>query len=149
MTSYSVGNKTSLSGKPCIADKKYYGSLTGSHGCSFRIYNEKWRERPYVGEITMTSVPVDNKISASRKPCIADKKCYGSLSGKHGRSFRTRREKVRAALPGGGLTMTSCPVGNKISLSRKPCIVTFQLPWITIMKSWSLCNFKKNSKQLF
>jgi len=31
-------------------------------------------------------------------------------------------KKMRAAPPGGGLPMTTYPVGNKISLSRKPCI---------------------------
>jgi len=37
MTSYPVGNKTSLSRKPYIADKTYYISLLGSYGRSFRI----------------------------------------------------------------------------------------------------------------
>jgi len=42
MTSYTVGNKTSLSWKPCIVDKKLlYGSLSGSHSRSFRIRHEK------------------------------------------------------------------------------------------------------------
>jgi len=36
--------------------------------------------------------------------------------------------------------MTSCPVGNKTSLSRKPCIADKKLLWITIMKSLSLIN---------
>jgi len=44
--------------------------------------------------------------------------------------------------PGGGLTMTSFPVGNKTSLSRKPCIADKKLLWITIMKSWSLSKKK-------
>jgi len=35
--------------------------------------------------------------------------------------------------------MTTCPVGNKTSLSRKPCImIAEKLLWITIMKSLSL-----------
>jgi len=49
-------------------------------------------------------------------------KMYGLLTGSHGRSFRIRHEKVCAAFPGGGLAMTSRPVGNKTSLSQKPCI---------------------------
>jgi len=36
-------------------------------------------------------------------------------------------KKVRAAPPGGGLTMTSYPVGNKTSLSRKPYITDKKL----------------------
>jgi len=42
MTSYSVGNKTSLSWKPCIAHKSNYGS----HARSFRIRHEKSPEAP-------------------------------------------------------------------------------------------------------
>jgi len=56
----------------------------------------------------MTSYPVGNKTSLSRKPCIADTKCYyETLSGSHGRSVRIRPENVRAAPPGGDITMTS------------------------------------------
>jgi len=35
--------------------------------------------------------------------------------------------------------MTSFPACNKTSSSRKPCIVDKKLLWITIKKSWSLC----------
>jgi len=57
------------------------------------------------------------------------KSYYGLLSGSHGRSFRIRHVKVRAAPPGEVLTMTmtSYTVGNKTSLSRKPCIVDKKL----------------------
>jgi len=61
--------------KPCYlgnhASKilSYYGSLSGSHGRSFRILHEKLPEAPPGGEITMTSYPACNKTS-SRKPCI-------------------------------------------------------------------------------
>jgi len=72
------------------------------------------------------------------------KRLYGSLSRSHGRSFRNRREKVCAALPGGGLTMTSYPVGNTTSLSLKPCLAAKKLLWITIMKSCMLRHFYKN-----
>jgi len=37
MTSYPACNKASLSGKPCIPDKSYYITLSGSHGGCFRI----------------------------------------------------------------------------------------------------------------
>jgi len=122
------------------------------------------------------------------------KRCNGTLSGSHGRSLRIRHEKSPQAPPGGGLMMTSYPVGNKTSLSRKRmhprCKVTTEryqevrvalsqsvivnrlkrplveklrwrhirwaikprylgnvadnkLLWITIMKSWSFSNLKK------
>jgi len=51
--------------------------------------------------------------------------------------------KSREAPPGGGLTMTSYLVGNKASLSRKPCIPDEKLLWNTIMKSWSLFQVKR------
>jgi len=102
--------------------KSYSASLSGSQGRYFRIRNEKSREALPGGEITMTSYPACNKTSLSRKPCIAEKSYYWSLSGSHGRSFRIRNENARAAYPGGGLTMTSYHVGNTISLSRKPCL---------------------------
>jgi len=63
MTSFPVGNKTSLSWKPCIPIKSYYGTLSGSHGLSFRIRHEKSPEAPPGGEITMTSYPVSNNTS--------------------------------------------------------------------------------------
>jgi len=63
---------------------------------------------------------------------------YGTLSGSHGCFFRIRHEKSRGASPGGGLTMTSYPVGNRTLLSRKPCIADKTLLWNAIRKSWSL-----------
>jgi len=54
-------------------------------GRSFRIRHEQLREVPPGGEITITSYPACNKTSLSRKPCMADKKYYGSLWGKYGR----------------------------------------------------------------
>jgi len=68
MTSYPVGNKTLLSR---ILDKSWYGTLSWSHGHSFRIRHEKSRKR---GEITMTSYPACNKTPLSLKPCISNKK---------------------------------------------------------------------------
>jgi len=66
------------------------------------------------------------------------KSYYGSLSGSHGRSFRIRQEKMPEAPPGGGLTMTWYPLGNKTSLSLKLCIPDRKLLWNAIRKSWSL-----------
>jgi len=52
----------------------YYGSLSGSHGRSFRIRHEKSFEAPPGGEKTMTSYTVCNTTSLPRKPCIAVEK---------------------------------------------------------------------------
>jgi len=123
MTWCPACNTTALARKPCIRDKKsYYGTVSGSNGCSFRIRPEKSREASPGGGLTITSYPVGNTTSLSRKYAWYLKKCYESLTVSYNRSFRIRHEKVCAAFPGGGLTMTSCTVGNKTSLSRKPCI---------------------------
>jgi len=53
--------------------KSYYGSLSESHGRSFRIRHEKSPESLPSGEIRMTSYPVGNKTSFSGKTCIPDK----------------------------------------------------------------------------
>jgi len=122
MTLFPVGNITSLSRKPWIQIKSYYGTPSGSHDRSFRIRHEKSPNTPPSGEIMMTLFPVGNKTSLSRKPWIQIKSYYGTLSGSHGRSFRIRLEKLREAPLGGGLTITSYPASNKTSLSRKPRI---------------------------
>jgi len=75
MTSYPPCNKTSLSRKPCIPDKKLiWNTISVSHGCSFRIRHEKSPEAPPSEEITMTSYPVGSETSLSWKPCIPDEK---------------------------------------------------------------------------
>jgi len=63
---------------------------------------------------------------------------HRTLLVRHGRPFRIRHDYSREAQPGGGLTTTSYPVGNKTSLSRKPCIEDKKLLWNVIRKSWSL-----------
>jgi len=68
--------------------KSYYGTLSGRHGRSFRIRHENSPEAPPSGEITITSYPTCNKTSLSRKPCILEKRYYGTLSVSHVRSFR-------------------------------------------------------------
>jgi len=141
MTSFSVGNKTLLSWNHASQIKSCYGTLSGSHGRSFRIRHEKSPEVPPVGGLTITSYPVGNTTSLSWNQCMVTKKLLWIID------WKNPSWNVCAAFPGGGLTMTSCPVGNKTSLSRKPCIADKKLLWITIMKSWSLSNFyNKNSK---
>jgi len=56
ITSYLACNKTLLSQK-----KGCYGTLSGSYGRSFRIRQEKSREAPPGGQITMTSYPACKK----------------------------------------------------------------------------------------
>jgi len=50
------------------------------------------------------------------------KSYYGTLLGKHDRSFRIRHENSPEVPPSGGFTMTSYLACNKTALSRKPCI---------------------------
>jgi len=66
------------------------------------------------------------------------KNYYRTLSGSHGLSFKIRHENSSEAPPGGEITMTSYPVGNKTSLTRTPCIPDKKLLWSAIRKSWSL-----------
>jgi len=54
--------------------KSYYRTLSGSDGRSFRIRQEKSLNAPPSGEMMMTSYPVGNETSLSRKPCIPDEK---------------------------------------------------------------------------
>jgi len=63
---------------------------------------------------------------------------YGTLSGSHGRSFRICHENLPKASPSGEITMTSYPACNKTSLSRKLCITSKKLLWVSIRKSCSL-----------
>jgi len=54
--------------------KSYYGTLSRSHGRTFRIRHVKSREALPGEEIMMTSFPAGKKTSVYRKPCIPDKK---------------------------------------------------------------------------
>jgi len=55
-----------------------------------------------------------------------------------GHSFRFRQQNLCEIPSSGEITMTSYPVSNKTSLSRKPCIPGTKLLWNAISKSWSL-----------
>jgi len=64
-----------ITGKTCITEiKSYYGSLSGSLGCSFRIRHEKSLEASPGREIPMTSYPACKQTSLSRKSNMAAKK---------------------------------------------------------------------------
>jgi len=135
MTSYPVCNKTSFSRKPCIPEKSYYGTLSGSHGRSFRIRHEKLPEAPLAKKSRWRHIRFAIKLRYLRNHALQIKSYYWSLSGSYGHAFRIRHEKLREAPPGGGLTITSYPVGNTTSLSRKPYIANKKLLWNAIMKS--------------
>jgi len=94
-----------------------------------RFPAEKYDDVIYVWQLNL----VISKNHASQI-----KSYYGSVSESHGRSFRILHENVRYAPPGGGMAMTSYPVGNTTSSSQKPCMVAKKLLWISIRKSWSL-----------
>jgi len=74
MTSYLVGNKPRYLGNHASQIKRFYGTLPGSHGRSFRIRHVKSPVAPSGGEMTMTLYPACNKTSLSRKPYITYKK---------------------------------------------------------------------------
>jgi len=127
--------------------KSNYRTLSGSHDRSFRIRHEKSRRAPLAEKSWWRHIRIAIKPHWLGNHASQIKSYYGTLWGSHGRTFRIHNEKLPEAPPGGGLTKTSYPVGNKTSLSRKPCITDKKLLWITIMKSWSLSNlYKKNSK---
>jgi len=138
MTSFPVGNKTSLSQKPCITNKKLLWNTIGKSWSLFQIPSWKFAWSAPSVEITMTSYPACSETSLSRKPCITDKSYYGTLSGSHGRSFRFRHENLPEAHPSVEITMTSYTACNETSLSRKPSILDKKLVWNAIRKSWSL-----------
>jgi len=115
--------------------KSCYRTLSGSHGRSFRIRQEKSPEAPPGGVVT--SYPVGNKTS-SRKPCIADKKLLWNAIRKSWLLLQNPSWKIAWNAPGCKITMTSYEACNKTSLFRKPCIPDKYLLWNAIGKSWSL-----------
>jgi len=137
-------------GNHALKIKSYYGTLSGNHDRSFRIPAWKIAWSAPGGEITMTSYLACNKTSLSRKPCIPDNNLLWNAIGRSWSLFQNQNQSWKIALsaPGGGLTMTSCPVGNNTSISRKPCISDIKLLWITIMKSLSPSNFYKKKQQI-
>jgi len=107
-------------------------------GRSFRFRQQNLCEMPPNGEITMTSYPVGNKTSLSRKPCIPDKKLLWNANRKSWSLFQISSWKFAGSAPSGEITMTSYPVSNKTSLSRKPFVPDKKLLWNANSKSWSL-----------
>jgi len=126
MTSYPVGNKTSLSHKPSIADKKLLRNAIRKSWSLFQNLSCK------IGCLMWFAI----KPRYLRNHTSQIKSYYGTLLGSDGHSFRIRHENVRAAPPGRRLRTTS--VGNKTSLSQKPSIADKKLLRNAIRKSWLL-----------
>jgi len=124
--------------KPCYLEnhasqmKSCWGTLSGSNGCSIRIRPENSPEAPPSGEIILTSYPVGNETSLSRKPCIPDEKLLKNAIRKQWSLYQNPSWKIALSAPGGEITMTSYPAFNKTSLSRNPCIPDKKLLWNTI-----------------
>jgi len=118
--------------------KSYYGTLSGSHGRSFRIRHENSPEAPPSEEIMVKSYPACNNTSLSRKSFILDKTFLLNVIRSHARSIRIRHENSLEAPPSGEITLTSYPACNNTSLSRKPSISNKKFLWISIRKSCSL-----------
>jgi len=79
--------------------KSYYGTLSGSHGHSFRIRQEKSPVAPPSAEITMTSYPTFIKTSLSQKPCIPDKKLLWTTMRKSWSLFQNPSWKIAWSAP--------------------------------------------------
>jgi len=116
----------------------YYKILWGSNSCSFRISHEKSPDAPPSEEITMTSYPVCNETSLSRKPCIPDEKLLWNAMRKSRSLVQNPSWKISWSDPSSEITMTSYTACNKTLLSRKPWIPDIKLIWNTNSKSWSL-----------
>jgi len=79
--------------------KSYYGTLSGNHGHSFNIRQEKSRGAPPGGKIMMTSYPACNKTSSSRKPCIPDTKLLWNAIWKSWSLFQNPSWKIAWSTP--------------------------------------------------
>jgi len=134
----SGGIKTSLFRKPCIEDKKLLWNAIRKSWSLFQkpsyklAWSDSWRKKSRWRHIRLAIKPRYLGNHASRIKIY-----YGTLSGSHSRSFRISYENVRAAPLGGVQTMTSYPVGNKTSLTRKTCIANKKLLWNAIRRSRS------------
>jgi len=82
MTSYMTCNKTLLSRKTCIPDKKVTMKHNQEVMALFQNGHEKSPEAPPSVEIKMTSYSACNKTSLSWKPCIAFKKLVWIIIGR-------------------------------------------------------------------
>jgi len=137
MTSYPVCNKTSLSRKTCIPDKKLLcnairKSWSLNHNPSRTIScSAPWRS-------TDDDVISDWQILLPRKPCIADITLLWITIRMSWSLFQSPLKKSPEASPGGEIIITSYPACHKTTLSWKLCMAAKKLLLVTIMKSWSV-----------
>jgi len=144
ITSYSIGNKTSSSRKPCIQIKSYYWTLSRSHGRSFRIRHEKVRVAPPGGGLMMT---VGNKTPRYLGNLASQIKSYYPYQ----EFMVALSESVMKNHIKRPLEEKSRWHNNQFAVKpQKSCIAYKKLLLNTFMKSWSLSNFyfKKNSISL-
>jgi len=113
--------------------KSYYGTLSGSHGRSFRFRHENLPEAPPSEEITMTPYLACNETSLSRKPCITNKKFL----------WITIRKSCSLFQNASWIIIWSAKKSWRchIWLAIKPCYLRNpekKLLWNAIRKLWSL-----------
>jgi len=85
--------------RPLAEIKSYYGTLSGSHGCSFRIRHGILPETPPGSKIKMTSYPACNKTSLSLKPWIPDKNLLWNATGRSWLLFQNPSWKIAWSAP--------------------------------------------------
>jgi len=157
MTSYPVGNKTSLPRKPCIPDKKLLWITIRKSWSLFQ--NPSWKiawRAPGEG-IPMTSYPVGNKTSLPRKSCIPDKKLLWIIIRKSWSLFQNPSGKfaLRAPWWWNHHNVIAGLQWNLVVSETMHCTLIVSMDHYhylhSIMKVWSLSNFfnKKNSKYKF
>ena len=105
----------------------YYRTLIGNYYRPSEFRHWEWYTAPFSEDILMTSCSVCKKNSLSRKRCMLDENLLWSTTGNNDRPFRIRHYKLRTAPHSGYNTMTSFPVSQKTSLSRKRCMIEMKL----------------------
>jgi len=103
MKSYLVGSKTSLSRKPCIPDEKLL--IKGRYQEVMVALSESVMKiclkRPLAEKSRWRHIRLAIKPRYLASPASQITSYYGTLSGRHGRSFRIRQEKSLEAPPSG------------------------------------------------
>jgi len=126
MTSYPVGNKTSLSRKPCVPDKRLLRKAIRKSWSLSELVMKNCQKRPLAEKSWWRHIRLAIKTRYLGNHASQIRSYYGTLSGSHGRSSRTHHVKSPEAPPGNEsreITMKSHPACNKTSLSWKPCMV--------------------------
>jgi len=99
MTSYPPCNKTSLSQKPSIPDKKLIWNTIDKSRSLFQNPSWKSREAPPGVEITICLIWLAIKARYLGNHALQIKIYYWSLSGCNGHSFRIHQKKIAWSTP--------------------------------------------------